>query len=337
MATKSSYTFNLTGEQSQKLVSILSAGNYLPVEVPYTVIAVKAPSWNCTVNVYTSGKCLVQGRGAEDFVANVMEPEVLGCFTVGYEDIASPEQWEPHMGVDESGKGDFFGPLVIAAAYTDRNTAKLLKDIGVRDSKAISSDAQALKIAARIRGILGPLRYSVVCIGNPAYNRLYAKIRSVNRLLSWGHARCIENVLSTIPSCPKAVSDQFGDKETLQRALMSRGKAVELVQRHRAESDIAVAAASILAREGFLASLSKLQSEFGVPFPKGASAAVVNAARELVSARGPEVMISTAKCHFKTLDKVLESLGLSRENMSEYGRVASQDSSAREFHKETVH
>ena len=121
----------------------------------------------------------------------------------------------------------------------------------------------------------------MVCIGNPAYNRLYAKIRSVNRLLSWGHARCIENVLSTIPSCPKAVSDQFGDKETLQRALMSRGKAVELVQRHRAESDIAVAAASILAREGFLASLSKLQSEFGVPFHKGASAAVVNAAREL--------------------------------------------------------
>ena len=333
MPPKNSFTFALDSEQQERLHAMLAEGNFKPVKVPYTRIAVQAPSWDCNVNLYSSGKCLVQGSGAQEFVVNILEPMILQRIVVGYEEVLAPEALAPHMGVDESGKGDFFGPLVIAAAYTNEEIAKQFRDIGVKDSKAISSDKQALAIAAKIRGILGPNRYTVVRVGNATYNRLYAKMRSVNRLLSWGHARCIENLLATVPSCPKAISDQFGNKESVQRALMQKGRSIELVQRHRAEADVAVAAASILAREGFLVSLRQLEQQHDQPFPKGASPQVREAAQRLVQAKGPAILVETAKCHFKTLDAVLAACGRSRSELPPEGQVVSQDSTGRDFHR----
>jgi ribonuclease HIII len=276
---------------------------------------------------------LVQGTGAQEFVVNILEPMVLGQAVVGYENVLSPEAIAPHMGIDESGKGDFFGPMVIAAAYTNEDLSKTMQDMGVRDSKQISSDAQALRIGSEIRKLLGPNRYTVVRIGNATYNRLYAKMRSVNRLLAWSHARCIENLLNTVPSCPRAVSDQFGSKEVVERALMQKGRKIVLEQRHKAESDIAVAAASILAREGFLRSLVALRDQYGQEFPKGASPQVRAAAVALVGTKGPGVLIDVAKCHFRTTDAVLAAAGHSRDELPPEGRVVSQDTAGRDFRR----
>lgn len=338
MPPKTSFSFKLDPAQQDLLYEVLSTGNYRPIKVPYTRIAVEAPSWNCNVNLYTSGKCLIQGSGSEEFVINIMEPTVLKQVVVGYEEVLAPltmskEALSPHMGIDESGKGDFFGPLVIAGAYCNAELAQQLKEIGAKDSKEISSDKQALFIASKIRNLLGPNRYTVVRVGNGAYNKLYSKMHSVNRLLSWGHARCIENLLATVPSCPMAISDQFGNKESVQRALMQKGRNIELVQRHKAEADIAVAAASILAREGFLLSLQALEKQYGQPFPKGASPQVREAAKKLVEAKGPSVLIKTAKCHFRTLDAVLGECGHSRSELPPEGQVVSQDSTGRDFHR----
>lgn len=330
---KTSYTFVLDKQQQDDLVGILSTGNYKPVTVPYTKIAVKALSWDCNVNLYTSGKCLIQGSGAEEFIINVMEPSVLKRIVVGYEEVVSPEQLEPHMGVDESGKGDFFGPLVVASAYTNKDLYYRLKEIGVKDSKAITSDKQALVIASKIRNILGPERFSVIRIGNGAYNKLYNKLSSVNRVLGWGHARCIENLLGLVTSCPKAISDQFGSEETVKRALLAKGRNIELVQRHKAESDIAVAAASILAREGFLLSLKQMEEKYGIVFPKGASEHVRDVACEFISKHGVEELANVAKCHFKTTDVILQESGHTREELPEYARVQSKDYSSVNFHK----
>lgn len=332
MPPLTSFTFKLTPDQQDLLVALLRIGNYKPCQVPYTIIAVEAVSWKCHINVYTSGKCLIQGKGAQDFVVNIMEPQVLGEATVGYEDLLDPEQYAPHMGIDESGKGDFFGPLCIAAAYTNEDVCDALKEIGVRDSKRISSDAQALKIAAGIRKILGPNRYTVVRIGNPTYNKLYAKMHSVNRMLSWGHARAIENLLTSVPSCPRAISDQF-DRNGIQRALMKSGREIILEQHPRAEADIAVAAASILAREAFLASLQYLKTAHGGQvFPKGASPQVKEAAEALIRSEGPGVLLQVAKCHFRTADAVLAATGHSREELPPEGRVVSQAVDGRDFH-----
>ena len=308
---KTSYTVKLTPAQMEAAAQILREGNYRPRRMEYTLAAAEGP--DCQIAIYQSGKCLVQGKGAADWITFVLEPQVLGEARLGYEDVLNPEANAPHMGVDESGKGDFFGPLVIAAAYVDEGIAKDLKALNVRDSKTITSDKAAQDLAKKIRARLGD-RFAVVSIGPAAYNRLYATMSSVNRILAWGHARAIENLLEKVPNCPRALSDQFGPEQQIQRALQQKGRKIKLEQRHRAESDIAVAAASILARSGFLTALDKLGEKYGVKLPKGASDQVKRVAGELVQKRGGTALLETAKCHFKTTDDVLGPLGRSRKD-----------------------
>ena len=309
MERKNSYTIKLTPAQVEATARILREGNYRPRRVEYAVAA--AEGEDCQIVLYQSGKCLVQGKGAADWVTFTLEPQVLGEARLGYEDVLNPEANAPHMGVDESGKGDFFGPLVIAAAYVDEAIAKDLKALNVRDSKTITSDKAAQDLAKKIRARLGE-RFAVVAIGPAAYNRLYATMGSVNRILAWGHARAIENLLEKVPGCPRALSDQFGPEQQIQRALQQKGRKIKLEQRHKAESDIAVAAASILARAAFLTAMEKLGEKAGLKLPKGASEQVKAAAAELVKKSGGAVLLETAKCHFKTTDDVLGPLGKTR-------------------------
>jgi ribonuclease HIII len=320
---RTSYTIELTKPQQAVLADILRTGNYQPLTVEHAIVAAATP--DCRIAIYRSGKCLVQGAGATDFVTFVLEPLVLKAVGLGYEDVLDPDASRPHIGVDESGKGDFWGPLVVAGAYVDGALVATMREMNVRDSKRISSDTVALDMARDLRRLLGQ-RYSLVTIGPAAYNRLYSRLRNVNTILSWAHARAIENLLEKVPDCPRAVSDQFGSKEQVRRALMKRGREIELVQRHRAESDPAVAAASILARAAFLYALRKLEEQHKVPFPKGASAAVVESGRKLVEAKGGKILMETAKCHFKTTDAILAQLKMDRSVLGPEGAATSKPS-----------
>jgi len=273
-------------------------------EIPYTHFGAEHRGEKVNVAVYTSGKLVVQGKGTTDFVQFYLEPQLLGEARLGYEHILDPTMLEPRIGVDESGKGDFFGPLVIAGAFLDEAAARNMMGIGVRDSKLIKSDARIAEIAKQIRATSGCVT-DVVAIGPETYNKLHAKMRNVNDILGWGHARVIENLLGRVDS-PKAISDQFGNKKIIERALMERGRKIKLVQRHKAESDLAVAAASIIARDEFVVRLRRLGKEYSVMLPKGASAAVVEAGRELVAKHGRDALGKVAKTHFRTTQKVLE-------------------------------
>ena len=190
------------------------------------------------------------------------------------------------------------------------------------------SDKAVLFIGSKTRQLLGPQRFAMVSIGPEAYNRLYAKIRNVNSLLAWAHARCIENLLETVPGCPRAVADQFGAKQVIERALMKKGRSIKLEQRHKAESDIAVAAASVLARESFLRSLGRLGETYGIQAHKGASEQVKASAVELVRKAGPAVLLKACKCHFRTADQVLATCGSSRAALGPEGQAVSRSSEA---------
>ena len=321
METRNSFTFELSETQQAALIMILEGGNYKAATVPYSIVA--ADGDHCRIVLYQSGKCVVQGKGAQDFVTFTLEPLVLMSAQVGYEDVLNPEALAPHIGVDESGKGDFFGPMVIASAYTDETITKQMREIGVKDSKKISTDTRILEIAKEIRKILGD-RYTLIQIGPSKYNQLYSKMKSVNAMLAWGHARAIENMLEKVPGCPRAISDQFGSKEQVQRALMHNGKKIELVQMHRAESDLAVAAASILAREAFVLGLKRLGDQYGVKLPKGASDLVQTAAVELIRKHNPQVLLDTAKCHFRTTDSVLGKVQQTRAVLGATGAIVSK-------------
>jgi len=204
------------------------------------------------------------------------------------------------IGIDESGKGDYFGPLVIAAVFVDATTQDELTLMQVRDSKKIS-DGRILDMAPDIRMICP---HTIITIGPQRYNELYAKIHNLNRLLAWGHAKALETLLDRV-SCERAIADQFGDERLILNALQEKGRTIALEQRHKAESDLAVAAASILARAEFLQRLKRLSDEIGTTLPKGASPAVELAGRMIVKKHGEERLGSVAKLHFKTTQAVL--------------------------------
>jgi ribonuclease HIII len=204
------------------------------------------------------------------------------------------------IGIDESGKGDYFGPLVIAGVYVPKEQEADLKALGVRDSKTLS-DAKATALAAQIRA---QCQYSIVAIGPERYNALHSAMKNLNRMLAWGHARAIENLLEKV-DCHRVVADQFGDERFLNNALMAKGREVTLIQKPRAEEEVAVAAASILARAEFLRRLQELGTRYGITLPKGASDAVIQAAKQFVQKHGADTLGQVAKLHFRTTASVL--------------------------------
>jgi len=205
------------------------------------------------------------------------------------------------IGTDESGKGDFFGPLVIAAVLVDRQKAEKLREIGVKDSKRLA-DSTVEKLSQLIRHAYV---HSIVVIGPEKYNQLYEKMKNLNRILAWGHARVIENILTKV-DCPRVVTDQFGDERFVKSALMEKGRELKLEQRPGAEEDLAVAAASILARAEFIRRLEKISEEIGYHLPKGASTEVERAGKALVTKEGDDILKKVAKVHFKTTRAILK-------------------------------
>ncbi len=351
------YTFELDAGQQEKFLALLAVGNYRPKQVPYSLAAAEGDGFNCALyqkEKHGRRKLCVQGSNAPDFVEFILEPNGVVPMSMGgavaASDAASSEQAPlPHGGSDESGKGDYFGPLCVACCYVDAELAEKLRTLrvewfdandvkhvdvgGVRDCKLITNNVVLLRMGAMIREILGPSRFSVVKIGPAAYNRLYAKIRNINRLLAWAHGTCIEELLEKQPACLRVVVDQFAPTEAvIRRSLKERGKKIVVEQRHKAESyAIAVAAASVLARETFVRALCDMakdvdlqaQSPLGV-VPLGSSdPRVRQLAERMVKEQGPVWLMNHCKVHFQTTDKVLAACGYGRQDLPPEGQVAS--------------
>ena len=338
MEKKTIFTYELDEAQQQRLLALFAVCGFKSRSVPYSLASVEGDGFNCTLyekERHGKRKCCIQGGKAEDFVLFYMEPQVLLQASLGYEDVLDPERDAPHFGSDESGKGDWFGPLIVACVYTDGPLAQEMRELGAKDCKQMS-DRQVLTVGSKLRALLGPERFAVVKFGNPAYNRVYSRIRNINRMLAWAHARAIEDLLEKQPQCPKGVLDQFARSESVMlRALMEKGRKIQLKQMHKAESDIAVAAASVIAREQYLRSIEKMNEEvFGpVPiggrtkearFPIGSSDPRVRELGEkMVRQFGAKWLMNHCKCHFQTTDKVLSACGLDRSALPPEGQIVS--------------
>lgn len=300
-----SHTAPLTPAEAETLRKVLEERGFDFETKPYALFSARKGKLNVTV--YEKGpKVLIQGRDTEDFIRFTLEPEVTGVARIGYEEVLDPDKFEPHFGIDESGKGDYFGPLVIAGAYTDGTIARRLIDAGIMDSKRVTSASRIRKLAEIIRNTPG-CATTVISIGPERYNEMQASFKNLNRLLAWGHARAIQRLAEMRPDCPRALSDQFARPEILQRALKEKGLTLQLEQRTKGESDTAVAAASILARERFIDWMDKTSAAGGIHLPLGASPAVVQAARSLVARDGPDILRKVAKVHFKTTLEVMKT------------------------------
>ena len=204
-----------------------------------------------------------------------------------------------HIGTDESGKGDFFGPLVIASVMADEKSAQYFLDLGIKDSKKLS-DKKMLSMAVEIKKVAP---HSVIAISNLKYNELYANMKNLNKLLAWGHARAIENILEH-NTCDYAISDKFGDESLIKSALMKNGRNIRLDQMCKAESDIAVAAASVLARATYVQKMLDMEKAYGMKFQKGCSSLVKDVAKDFINKYGKEKLKEVSKTHFKTYNEV---------------------------------
>jgi ribonuclease HIII len=212
----------------------------------------------------------------------------------------------PVIGTDESGKGDYFGPLVCAAVCVDETTAEALRSIGVRDSKTCT-DPEIKELADKIKELCTG-KFEIIEISPEKYNKLYEQMRTegknLNTLLAWGHARAIEELLKRV-DCKLAIADQFADKRFILGKLQAKGRTIELVQMHKAEQNIAVAAASILARARFVEKVSAISKKYAMTFPLGASAAVIKAGKRFIAKNGLPGLPLVAKMHFRTTAEVI--------------------------------
>ncbi|MCF7791713.1 MAG: ribonuclease HIII [Victivallales bacterium] len=303
------YVQQVTASQLSKLYRELIKRGFSFEKLPYTHWKAKQGKLNITA--YQSGKLVIQGKGTEDFVLFILEPLILKKAECGYEEILNPQKskkniFTPHIGIDESGKGDFFGPLVISAVYTDNKSSEQLEKLGVKDSKLIKNDSKILDIAKKIRNTVNG-KFTVVAIGPEAYNRIYKNFKNLNRLLAWGHARALENLLDKDINCKYALSDKFGNEKLILDTLFEKGKQIELQQKTKAESDIAVAAASILARADFITRMKKIGENIGTNLPKGAGKNVLETAVEIINNKGIDSLEAAAKMHFKTYETAVNN------------------------------
>ncbi len=292
---QNSITILLNTNEQNKAKEILFTNGWIEVvdSNQYVNYRFKSPQGS-SVTLYTSGKLLFQGR--EDF--NSLMKDIRGG---DVEDIKS------HIGVDEVGKGDYFGPLVVVACFTDMEFARKTKLLGFGDSKKIT-DSKILKLFNNIKEY--PYYYSNI-VYPKEYNRLVSEYGNVSVLLAKQHSLVIEKGLEDLKSkgikCEYVVVDQFSSsKSRVLNELGVLAREIEFRQFHKGESDIAVAIASVIARAIFLNELESMSSKYDFQFPKGASN-VIESAREFLSIYGKEKLELVAKTSFKTTKSVIQS------------------------------
>ena len=296
MADPATFTVKLDRARADAVRAAMEDGGWRFDAAPPRYAAWSARLPTARAVYYASGKLVLQGKhaaqAAEEFLGEAPRPA-----------FARVAVAVPTIGSDEVGKGDFLGPLVVAAALVRPGQEALLEEYGVRDSKTMR-DREAASVAALVRQTLP---HAVVTILPPRYNQLHEEMgRNLNRLLAWAHARALEDVLEKPEGREAAalVVDRFAESQKLRQVLLPLARALPLEMRPRAEDHPAVAAASVLARDAFLESLRRLGAEIGVPLAKGSGHPADLAARRVLAKGGRDLLARVAKMHFRNAAKV---------------------------------
>jgi len=305
----SSYTIKLDDAQMGTLRAYCERRLWLPFDVAHARFAYKADHLKINVTAYTSGKVVVAGKGTEDFVRDVIEAEITGAPKLGYDEVLHPDWFEPHAGLDESGKGDFFGPVTTATVIADKAAINAWIKAGVKDSKKIA-DTQIIKFDELIRKTPGAVVEVFAWEYMTKYNELMSRPRAnLNLLLAWQHARGLMAALAR-KKVAWGLLDQFSEQPLVQRELKKKNvTGFELRMRTKAEEDPVVAAASVCARAEYVRQMVKLSRRFGAKLQKGAGPKVKEQASEIVARFGARALGEFGKLHFRTAYEVVSAAG----------------------------
>ncbi len=286
-----SYSIKISSCQADKLKNFLESKNAVFDVVQYSIWRAKLSSFQAVY--YSSGKFLIQGKNIDNIVSQAKV--ILGIPEDEKNMSLLNFDCDKYIGTDESGKGDFFGPLVVAGVQISGQNKQKFIDLGIKDSKKLN-DKKILEFSNIIKA---DAVHCTVVIMPEKYNELYSGFNNLNKLLAWGHARVIENILEKSP-CSYGIADKFGDESLIANALLSKGKKINLVQLARAEADIAVASASVLARAEFVKRMNNLSFRYEMEFPKGASPKVIEQAKNFINQYSYQRLKEVAKMNFKT-------------------------------------
>jgi ribonuclease HIII len=269
----------------QKLQADLKEQGFEFSTPPYTHFSAKKKG--VSVTLYQSLKLTVQGKEMADFIQFYLEPEILKTFHFGHPVASKNLDLTPRIGVDEAGKGDFFGPLCIAALFAEGSGVERLIELGVKDSKTIS-DTNIVLIGKKIRA---EFQYEVIRVSPTRYNEMYPKFGNLNTMLAWGHATAIEK-LSARCQCRNVIIDKFAHEQVVLKAVKQKNLSITLTQKVRAEEDV-------------VDGMDKLSQECGFELPKGASAQVIAAGKKVVALFGSDMLPKVGKMHFRTVEKII--------------------------------
>jgi ribonuclease HIII len=274
-------------------------------EIDYaTQYRLERGSESVLLNVYTTGKVIVQGRGSglkdllEGRIAALQEKRAGS--QAGRSGSRPALDGTPRVGVDEAGKGDYFGPLVVAGVrIMGTGEAERLQEVGVRDSKTLG-DLAVRAMAERILEAAGAQNVRVVALSPREYEARRSAAGNVNRLLDEVDAEIIGELAV---GAELVVVDKYATS-TLERLKPFVPEAVRLEVRHRAEDDAAVAAASVVARARQLAEMDRLSEKLGFELPKGATH-VLDAGRRVFRERGMAGLEEVAKISFRITEQIV--------------------------------
>jgi len=249
-----------------------------------------------TVALYFSAK---KGFSAvESGKSNPVSMELVALFMNKKRDDSKP--FRPRIGSDEAGKGDFFGPLTAAAFFIEtREMEDELLALGIRDSKKLN-DKKISEMARQIRQ-KWPDHFVIISPSVEKYNNLYSSIGNLNRLLGWMHGRILADLSAKFPSYPliHAIVDKFADEKNVTQSTGGLERLKISAITHGEDAELAIAAASILARDRFVYSMKKMNETYDMNFPLGAGM-VKDAGREFLEKFGRAKLHEVAKVHFKT-------------------------------------
>jgi len=212
-------------------------------------------------------------------------------------------KFDQYIGTDESGKGDYFGPLVIGAVYIDKKTSLELEKIGVKDSKLISDNSIKI-LEPKIKKIVDG-NFEIIQTNPEKYNQLYESFKNLNKMMAWAHSKSIENLVLK-SKCTNVISDKFGNEKLITNELKKKNIEINHFQTVKGERFTAVAAASILARAKVIDWFYFKSKELGFEIPKGGGANVTAAAKRVINQFDDKYLMKLIKFHFKNSQSIFK-------------------------------
>ncbi|SDQ44929.1 ribonuclease HIII [Virgibacillus salinus] len=269
----------------------------------------RAKTSNAVITAYKSGKVMFQGNApaaeAKKWInENTKETKKAAQKTNAF---SPPDTLftSNHIGSDEAGTGDYFGPITVAAAFVKKEQIELLKELGVKDSKNLT-DSTIRKVSKDIMNL--DLPYSLLILHNEKYNKLQKQGWTQGKMKAMLHHHAINNLLNKIGtnSADGILIDQFCEPAVYKKHIATEQQklADNTYFMTKAESySIAVAAGSIIARTSFLSEMDKLSAKTGIALPKGASKKVDQTIASIIKSKGEKALNSYAKTHFANTKK----------------------------------